>query len=226
MKKCLILIALYVSLSTGLNAQLGLKIAPTHSLASEWQVLVENYITKRHTDFLKYGITATLDYTFQLKASEWQFSPAVHAMHSQFDYREHEFNVTTVGIQGNFNFIPFKEGQRREIPKAIFYLQISPGIDFVNMKYFQFDLESGSIINRLSDKKIAVNGGVNLLIDIKLTDLLTITPLAGIRYFPNLEWEGFSTTISNGDFQNEYDHVDWQLFSYGIRIGLNLAEIK
>ncbi len=226
MKKCLSPIAFLLFFSVGTYAQLGFKVAPTQGLASEWQVLVENYVTGRQADFLRYGITATLDYTFQLKAPEWQLSPAVHAMRSQFSYKKHEFSVTTVGLQGNFNFIPFKESQLKEIPRAILYLQFSPGIDYVNMKYFQIDLEGGSTVEHLSNKKIAVNGGINLLMDIRLTDLLTVTPLAGIRYFPNLEWKGFSQIISEGDFQNEYDRVDWRLFTYGIRIGLNLSKEK
>ena len=59
MKKCLLLIPFYLFLTTGLTAQLGFTAAPTQSVANEWQVLVENYITGRQTDFLKYGNTSS-----------------------------------------------------------------------------------------------------------------------------------------------------------------------
>ena len=224
MKKCLTLITTCLFLLSGLDAQIGFTTAPTQGFAGEWQVLTENYITHKQADFLKYGITATLDYTFDLKAPEWQFSPAIHASQTQFDYLEHEFRVYTVGVQGNFNFIPFKEGQQKEMPKTLLYIQFSPGIDIVRMRYFQLNLEGGNqkLVEILADKRLAVSGGINLLFDIKLTDLLTITPVTGIRYFPNLEWKGFSKTISENDFSNEYDKVNWRHIIFGLRIGLDL----
>ena len=193
MKKCLLLIFFLILFCAGLHAQLGFTTAPTHGLASEWQVLTENYITHRHADFLKNGITAVLDYTFNLKAPQWQIRPSLHATQTQFDYLEHEFRVYAVGIQSNFNFIPFRDAQQEGMGKATCYIQFSPGIDYVRMGYFQLNPEGGGqgLVEVLADKTIAVNGGINLLIDLPLTELLTISPVLGIRYYPDLKWKGF-----------------------------------
>lgn len=224
MKKCLLLSFICLLLSTGLFAQLGFTAAPTQSLASEWQVLIENYITNKHTDFLKYGFTGTIDYTFQLKAPEWQFSPTAHAMQATFITDLHDFRIYSIGLQGNFNFIPFKLAQQREWPQVLLYFQFSPGIDFVKMQYYDINAENGVFVReeRSADRKLAVNGGVNFLLDLKLTDLLTVSPIVGIRYFPNLEWSGFTPAVSQGDFTSEYDRVNWRQVTYGLRIGLNL----
>lgn len=224
MKKCLLLSFVSLLFSTGLLAQLGFTAAPTQSMGSEWQVLVENYITKKHTEFLKYGFTGTIDYTFQLKAPEWQFSPAAHATQATFIADIHDFRIYSLGLQGNFNFIPFKAAQLREWPQVLLYFQFSPGIDFVKMQYNEINKENGVFVReeKSADRKLAVNGGVNFFLDLKLTDLLTVSPMVGIRYFPNLVWSGFTTAVSQGDFTNEYDRVNWRQVMYGLRIGLNL----
>ena len=226
MKKYLILFTIIFSIPLMSNAQLGFTIAPTQGLSEEWQVLVENYITRRKTDFLRQGITSTIDYTFQLKAPEWQFVPAIHAMRTEYLMPHHDFIVYTVGLQTNFNFTPFKELQRQEMERSRLYFQLSPGIDFVRMKYIQWDDEFRNPSLILNDRKFVLNGGIKLLMDIKLTHLLTVSPMAGIRYFPNLTWTNFTKTISEDEFTNEYDAVDWRHITMGMRIGLNLKPPK
>ncbi len=228
MKKCLLLNAVCIFLCTDMFAQLGFTFAPTRGMASEWQVLTENYLTQRHTDLLKYGFTATVDYTIDLKASEWEFRPAFHFMRSTFLTPKHDFSIHAVGVQTNFNFIPLKDAQKREWPGAVLYFQFSPGIDYVKMRYSAVNTENGTIVReeKTSDTQIALNGGLNLLLDLHLTDLLMVSPMVGVRYFPNLEWTGFTRAVSNGDFTHEYDQINWRHVVYGLRIGLNLHDGK
>ncbi|MEO1261529.1 MAG: hypothetical protein AAFZ15_22180 [Bacteroidota bacterium] len=222
MKKYPLLFAVIFFFPCLSNAQLGFTIAPTQGFSEEWQVLVENYVTRRKTEFLQYGITSTIDYTFQLKAPEWQLAPAVHAAHFEYLMPYHHFIVYTVGLQGNFNLTPFKALQLREMKRSRLYIQLSPGLDFVQMKYIRLEEEFGSPSLELKDRKLVLNGGINFLLDLKLTHLLTVSPMAGVRYFPNLSWAGFSEVISEKEFSNEYDAVNWRHFTVGMRIGLNL----
>lgn len=226
MKECFSLVAFSLFLSLGLNAQIGFTVAPTQGLAEEWQVLVENYLTGRKTDFLKHGNTAVLEYTFQLPAPEWQYVPAVHAMRTHFIHWEHDFEIYMVGLQSNFNFTPFKAAQTAEMPNARIYFQLSPGIDLVRMRYAKRLPEKMQFETQLKEQKLSLNGGIIVAIEWQLTQLLTITPVAGIRYFPNLSWDGFSVAISEDEFQNEYDEVNWRHLTLGMRIGFNLHAPK
>ena len=227
MKNCFFPIIFFFFLSNGLVAQLGFSVSPTLGYSDNWQVLVENYITNRQTDFFRHCNTATVDYTFQLNDSAWQIRPAIHAMRSHNIYQEHDFEAYTIGLQGNINYAPFLDKDADQA-KTILYFQLSPGIDYVHLRYFKTILEEGLPVERihLVSKKIAFNAGLNVLLQFKLTNFLSISPTAGIRYFPNLEWAGFSNTISDGTFSNEFDRVNWRLFTYGVRIGLNLTEGK
>ena len=225
MKKCHLLFTIICFPAGVLTAQLGLTTAPTKTLAPQWQVLVENYLTGRKTPFLKNGITASLDYTFQLKASEWEFSPALHAMRVDFLHDPDFFSVTALGFRANFNFTPLKKKQNREWPKGRLYFQLSPGLDFVRMNHtgMQHDgpAPHSGIISK--DQKWAFNGGISILLELKLSNLLSVAPMTGIRYYPNLRWKGFTKTISNSAFTDEYDQVNWRHHLLpGLRIGLNL----
>lgn len=228
MKKCLSLIIVLLCLISDATGQIGFTVAPTNSQSDQWQVLVENFITGRKTDFLKYGTTATMDYTFELKAPEWQIAPAFHFMRTHFIHQGHDFEIYTLGLQANFNFTPFKEQQEKEFNNLRFYLQLFPALNYVNLQYTQRNEEGNQphILAVLHDKKWNFNGGINALLDIRLTNLLTISPLVGIRYFPNLKWDGFTQTISQNSFTNEYNSVNWRHLIIGIRTGLDLHPKK
>lgn len=226
MKKYLLLFVSIIIFTNLSKAQLGFTVSPTQGLSEEWQVLVENYVTGRQTDLFKYASTATLDYTFPLNAKEWEFAPALHAMRTHNIFHEHDFEVNMVGLQTNFNFTPFKLYQDRELERSRFYFQLSPGVDFVRMQYLLIDDELNKPIKKLTDRELAINGGLNFLIDIELTHLLKISPVAGIRYYPNLSWTGFTKTISNEAFINEYDQINWRHLTLGLRIGFNLESMN
>ncbi len=225
MQRCLPLIFFSLFLYSQLSAQLGFTVAQTQGFAKEWQILVENYVTGRNSDFLKFGNTATIDYTFQLSSPEWQFEPALYGMRANMIHHGNDFDVYAVGIVANVNYAPFlEEGENIGSKKAIFYIQASPGLSYVRQRYQETIFEDGHLVGRksLTDKHISPSFGINALLKIKLTQLLSISPMVGLRYFPNLKWEGFSEIISDGAFQNEFDTVDWRHVSFGIRIGLSL----
>ena len=225
MKRSVLLSFFLFLVSINMTAQLGLSVAPTQGFAKDWQVMVENYISGKRLDFLKHGNTSTIDYTFQLNSPAWQIQPAIHAMRSNMIYKNHDFEVYTIGLIGNINFAPFVNSFEELIDKkAIIYFQFSPGIGFVQQKYVEYLPLDGAPNNRstLSDRKLAINIGLNALLELRLSQLLTLSPYAGVRYFPNLVWEGFSSTISDGKFDNEYDTINWRHYTLGLRIGINL----
>ncbi len=228
MKKSILLSLLFLFASAQLPAQLGLTVAPTQGFAKNWQVMVENYITGRRVDFLKYSNSATIDYTFQLSRPGWQIQPAVHGVRSHVIYEYQDFSVNSVGLLANVNIAPFiKSNNELRTSKSIFYLQFSPGLGYVSRRYIATVLKDDLPVDiTLIDKSLALNFGLNILLEIKLTQLLTLSPQVGIRYFPNLEWEGFTEMISDGEFTDEYDKVNWRHYTFGLRIGLNLESLS
>ena len=206
---------------------MGLTIAPVKSLSEDWQILVENYITGKRTEFLRHGNSVTVDYVFKTNFPAWQVGPAIHAIRTNVILGEHDFEVFGIGLQGNINYIPFYK-EYNEMPKAVLLLQFSPGIDLLRFRYTETTFEDGIPNGQFKkvDKKWAFNTGLNALLQINLTTLLSVSPTVGIRYFPNLEWQGITEVVSDGDFQDEFDRVNWQQFTYGLRIGINLRNRK
>ena len=227
MKKYQFLCAAFLTMTTIANAQWGFTIAPTNSRANDWQVLVENFITKRHTDFLKHGNAATLDYTFQLKSPAWELRPAIHGMRSSMIFDEFDFDIYALGLQGNINFALFKmEAKDRPAKATTLYFQFSPGISFVRQELRKALIEDGLLLGfeTTTNRQLAFNAGLGILLEWQLTQLLSLSPTCGIRYYPRLEWDGFSKAVSGGTFNGEYDTVDWRQLYFGLRIGLDLKE--
>jgi len=227
MKKLLLLSFLFLA-SLPLSAQLGLTVSPTWGFAKNWQVLFENYVAGRHMDFLKYGNAAAMDFTFQLDAPDWQLQPAVQAARSHIIFQNHDFEAVTVSLLANVNYALTKtENQGAKPCRSVLYVQLSPGVGMIQQRYIK-TLQDGNPGEQLTlnDRDLSFNLGLNFLYEIKLTPLLSLTPEAGIRYFPNLTWDGFTQSVSDGAFTDEYDQANLRQYHVGVRIGLNLRDLS
>lgn len=73
-----------------------------------------------------------------------------------------------------------------------FFLQLSPGISF-----FQYTIEQLSEAPRLQvdESHLAYSMGIGAGIDIGLSDIITLTPVAGFRYYLPSEWEGLDLAV-------------------------------
>ncbi len=227
MKKWLLsLITIFSSFSA--DAQLGVTVAPTSGFSPDWQIAVENFITHRRTSFLGYGVTGLVDYHLPTRSAAWSMRPAVHVMRSKVSYRHHRFEVVSLGLQGNVNFAPFLVG-KSEAGQSIFYIQFSPGVDYLRQRYDRPLLEGGEFAGqhqRFNSYRLAPNVGLNLLWEFELTHLLSVAPQIGIRYYPALCWDNFTELIFEGEMTKNLDQTNWRHLTFGLRIGLNLEEVR
>jgi hypothetical protein len=223
MKNWCMPIILLFALQTA-DAQLGLTVAPTSSLSPQWQILVENFVTEKRTDFLEYGATGLVDYHLPLQNKAWSIRPTVHGMSASFSYEDYHFDVYMIGFQPNMNFELFAGGESNKNGIRPF-LQFSPGIDYSHKKFLRPVVDNGQFTGshqNFTDKSWDFSLGFNLLAEIKLTSLLSIAPQIGIRYFPSITWAGFTEQVSYGQITDQFDETDWRQITVGMRIGLDL----
>ncbi|NRA52240.1 MAG: autotransporter domain-containing protein [Phaeodactylibacter sp.] len=72
-----------------------------------------------------------------------------------------------------------------------FFLQLSPGIS-----YFQNTIERlNADVEDIEDDAIAYSVGVGAGLDIGLSDILTLTPMVGFRYYFPSEWAGLDDIL-------------------------------
>ena len=223
MKKCLPPILL-IFVCQMAKAQLGLTAAPTSGFSPKWQILVENYVTEHRTNFLDYGVTGLVDFHLPLKIKALSLRPAVHGMRSSFHHFDYHFDVYALGFQANVNFEP--GAKREDKPKGFTcYLQFSPGLDLVHHRFDRPVQEQGQPSGgqeKFVHAGLAANLGFNLLFEIKLTTLLSVSPQIGIRYYPAVTWEGFTEQVTEGQLTEDFDRTSWRHLTAGLRIGLDL----
>lgn len=209
------------------SAQLGFTVAPTSGYSPDWQIVVENFVTHRRTNFLSYGVTGLIDYHIPSSRPAWSFRPAVHVMRTGVNYEFDRFDVRSIGLLGNVNFAPFLIG-KDERGKHVFYFQFSPGLAYVRENYDRLVEEVGQPQGewqRFISHRLGPNLGANVLLEIQLTQLLSIAPQAGIRYYPGLRWPGFTSMVSKEQISGTFDRTNWQHITFGLRIGLNLNKV-
>lgn len=151
--------------------------------------------------------------------------PAIHGMSTEISLQHHQFEVNSIGVQGNVNFAPF-QSRKPEAGSSIFILQFSPGLDYLRMQYHRPLLDGGEFTGAYQSYKsyrLSPNIGLNLLWEFELTELLSIAPQIGVRYYPALRWNNFTELVSEGEMTNSFDETDWRHLTFGLRIGLNLG---
>ena len=227
MKKWFLLVPVLFCLPKA-EAQLGLTVAPTSSLSPKWQILVENFVTEKRTNFLEYGATGLVDFRLPLWAKGWSFQPTAHGMSTAFDFDENHFDVYLVGFQPNVNLELFQKTEKR-IKTVRPFLQFSPGIDFIHKRFSRPVDEQGQFLGgheKFTDKNWALSFGLNFLVEFRLTSLLSMSPQMGFRYFPEVTWNGFTGQVSDGQLSEGFDRTDWRQLSFGLRIGLDLKNAR
>ncbi len=205
------------------NAQLGITASTTNNQSIEWQVVTENYIVHRRADFLNFGTSGVIDYAIDLKKEAIKFRPALQLMMSNSIYKKHYFQVGVIGFEGNIE-VSLSSKLNKQGKKKSFrtFLQCSPGISLVSLRYEypKDDLNNVILVNR--SKRIAPNIGAGLFFELKLSPLLSIAPTVGVRYYPHLKWKGLTESVTKGSISNTYDRTNWRQYNLGLRFGLNL----
>lgn len=204
MKKHLLLLSFCIT-TVITHAQLGLSGGYSVLNAPVWEnAIVEEFGQHGNEDFIGGSTYLAIDYWFRLKNVRIEFlptlafrkfdSPINHTISSAIDNRFAEAQF--VGFHFNTNFYPFDFGSDCDCPvwskdkkifKKGFFIQLSPGVDYVSQVYnfTAFDTQQQQKAED-TGAYFSVGGGIGL--DIGLSDFITISPMVGLRYFPNVKW--------------------------------------
>jgi hypothetical protein len=206
-------------------AQIGFNTGYRHNNAPDWQYVPTSGAEQ---PLLGNGFSFGLDYWMPLKAVRIDLLPELH--YSRF--RQAPLPGNTAGnlaqdwislfLNANIYFLnldgdcdcPTFSKSGGTLQKGIF-LQVSPGISY-------FLQEAVGTDSAESSQTWAPSLGLALGLDIGLSDLLTLTPIAGLRYFPQAEWQSvgliYNQEINGGSLKSERSDIR-QVYA-GLRLGL------
>lgn len=224
--------------TTFLSAQFGLTLGTARSSVPQWRILTDNYITKGKQDFLKYGTTAGLDYVFPFYHGTLELQPSIHALRitstlAHFDNGfAHDFELNGIGIHIKFNVYPIKilklknqDTETQTNAPSGWFLQMEAGLDVTYLKYiyprFLLDgerVEFFTVTTANSAPRIGLHTGYT----IRLSKLLSFTPLVGLVYYPKIRWKDLTSIVTEEALVGNFDDTDLKQFSLGVRIGFNL----
>lgn len=211
------------------SAQYGINASYQTFSASDWEGLIQLSELPGAAP-IESGFAIGIDRWFRLKNARVEFFPELNYARYSVDWSD---NTTTLSHQqislfANTHFYLFDLEGDCDCPtfskdgnfvKKGFYVELSPGLSYAT---FKFDGINGDPNN----SSLVPSIGLGLGVDIGLSDLLTITPMIRFRRHFNAEWEDLSESLGL-----ELTTVDpaaqesgLETFSFGIRLGLRLAE--
>lgn len=207
--------------------QIGLNGGYNFNDASFWKITNGGNADDVIHDFYGNQVSFGLDYWFRLPNHRVEFTPEISYSSNKSNYvydpLSYDLNATMISFFANTNFYVFdftgdcdcptfsKRGP--ELQKG-FFLRVSPGIS-----YFSHKLDSEGA--NLSGENFTFSIGAGAGIDFGISDFLTITPIAMLRYYPEIVWQDISV-IDVGIKEWEYPKEQTSLTQIylGLRIGL------
>lgn len=220
MKRSLLLFFLLAFASLNCSAQLGFFGGFSNFNPSGWNEQFQDDFNEAPYPLAGYQIG--LDYWFRLKKRRIEFSPAISwsRFHNEFasGKLEHEalglhFHtaVYVLDLASDCNCPTFsKDGNF--FSKGVF-LEIAPGAILVKNKT-SFLPGSGSASREGSE--LAFGGSIGVGLDLGISDLITVTPIARFHYYPNYNWN-YSLHIANAE-------ADLRQLFLGVRLRLHFKE--
>ena len=220
MKQVFLLLSL-LFIAGSATAQFGLTVRNNWNDASDWLINEPNIENELLGDGFAFGI----DYWFRLKNVRVEFLPELNYAQYETDFIENSnFSVATYSFFFNTNFYLFDFAGDCDCPtfskqgpslQKGFFLQLTPGIS-----YFTFDNTVQQAVSSSNELAFSIAGAVG--IDFGLSDLVTLTPMVGLRYYATVNWEDLERHLSaSTDFVGEAESDISQLFA-GIRLGIRL----
>ena len=204
MKNLLFLLLMIFSSIGALHAQFGIQASYRFNQADNWKLSDGVSDPSFDIDLLGDGWSIEVDYWFRLKNKRIEFLPALnYGSYNSFDVDVQNFDIsnTVFSFFLNTNFYLFDLGSDCNCPtfnkqddllKKGFFLQVSPGFS-----RFSNEIKDAQGSNTVTANAFSIGGAIGL--DIGLSEIVTLTPLVGVRYFPNVQLEGFTTTNSQID---------------------------
>ncbi len=217
-----LLIYILIALAVPLKAQLGITVSSTLGQTTRWQTIPENFIVHRRADFLRFGTSGVIDYVFSLKKDAIRLRPALQLFYANSIYYPHYFNIGMIGFQGNIEFALWgkldKQGKRTLFRP---FIQLSPGVAMASMGYDRPIDSENKIFESFNSRCIAPSLGASAFLEFKLSPLLTIAPVVGIRYYNRLYWKDFTALVSKGSLVGTHDRSNMRELDLGVRVGLS-----
>lgn len=217
-------ICLFFALSA--SAQFGVKGSYHFSDAADWQVPTNNGTNPE--SLIGNGWSVGVDYWFRLKNYRMEFLPELNfsQLNQTPDNADWSNQVTFSSFFFNTNIYLFDfkgdcdcptfSKQGPTLDKG-FFLQVSPGLTFA-----QSEIDFNS--NTLKADDLAFSIGLGAGFDLGVSDLVTISPMAGFRYFPSITWDSLQEIPDDEVPRLEVDEASSSLTQWyaGIRVGFRL----
>ncbi len=205
------------------DAQVGISVASNINSVERWQVLFENYVSKRHFDFLKHGTSATFDYSFPINTSRFSLQPSLIASKAKLNYSNKDFTVNQIGVNISLLYQPLTEMVKNGVGRKLFF-RLSTGVTQVSMHYqisHPDGFPNGSDGSLKVVRSFTPLFGIAVIREYTLTSLLSLSPFVSYDYLSSVLWSGLTERLSNKTMLNEFDETDWFRLSFGLRIGLD-----
>ncbi len=225
MKKTWVLIG-GLAAALPLAAQFGITGGYRFNEATNWKL--QNSISDDIKIFGD-GYSIGLDYWFRLKNYRVEFLPELNF--SQFseahqagenDLRSTEVAAISFFMNTNFYLFDFKGdcdcptfSKQGNLLKKGFFVQLSPGLTHFSQKV---QLPATHFDSNARVLSLGLGAGF----DIGLTDLLTLSPILGLRYYATSEWEELRNIGDANDFSGVFlkdTKSDVMQFFTGVRLG-------
>lgn len=167
------------------------------------------------------GWQVGVDYWFRLKQARIEFLPtlayssqspsAVGGTDDATSTRGYHFyfntNIYPFDLQGDCDCPTFSK-QGPTFQKG-FFVQLSPG-----MSYWDVEVDAGDQSTASADWAFSAGAAVGF--DLGFSDVFTLTPMAGLRYYPSVAWA--TPGLLPGE---EVVHSgDWTQYQLGLRLGV------
>lgn len=222
MKKQLTLLFFSICISFPAFGQFSIQAGYLNMAPNDWEQVTEE-------DFHKSGYTVGLEYWFRLKNYRLEFYPGVWFNYRspqtieaiwQTDVYETKFESNYWSLQFATTFYPLDfEGdcncptfsKQGNLIKKGFFIQIVPELGIFNANTHT---NSHLVETNTEGQNVYFAIGAGAGLDIGITDLLTITPIFKLSYYPSVSWE-------NGGFLGqELGNTSFLGKQLGLRISL------
>lgn len=208
------------------RAQWGIQVGTSVNSTPSWQAVTEYFVAHKHFDLMKHGTYIVVDYSKEQVGRRFRFQPAIRVSKATSWRSSHYFEASALGIQGNISMSLWPSVQDNGKPAPFTpILQLSSGLDLLGLQ-MERPTEGNNERETFRKKDIALHIGASLLIEFQLTKTLSLSPLAGLVYFPKVEWRGFSERLSKGTWGNRFDETSLQQIVFGCRMGLTFGNKK
>lgn len=223
--KRLALLFVMSSFALTLSAQFGVNVRHNWNEAENWMITGDN--GQQDIALLEDGFSFGVDYWFRLKNYRVEFLPELnYSQYSTLADPELNFSTRAVSLFLNTNLYLFdlkgdcdcptfsKEGPTLE---KGFFLQISPGVS-----YFDYQDSQLELLVESSELVFSIAGAVGF--DLGISDLITITPMVGLRFYPNNFREDIDKFSVITDSENAQEESSIRQAFAGLRLGIRLDQ--